>query len=77
MRRRHDGRGLHGAEQGAGVTMVDGADGQEVARGLRLADAEGGQRRVVAAALDAGRPGEVRLGGTMPDQVEDCFPFQR
>jgi formylglycine-generating enzyme required for sulfatase activity len=65
-----DGGGLHGAQQRAAIAQVEAAPGEEVARGLGLADADAGQRRVVAAALQTGRVGQVGLRRPVADQVQ-------
>ena len=50
--------------------MVNGPDGEKIASGFGLTNAEAGQRRIVSAALDARRTGKVGLGGAVADQVQ-------
>ena len=65
-----DGGGLHGAQQGTAITVIDGADGEEVARGLGLPHAQAGERRIVTLALETRRTRQVGLGRAVTDQIQ-------
>src|SRR5262249_40580399 len=66
-----DRRGLHGAGEWTAIAVVDGPDGQQIARRLGLADAKPGQRQVVPAPLQPGRPGAGRFRGPVSAEGQE------
>src|SRR5947209_3352989 len=73
VRRRDNRRGFHSAAEGTAVAVLDRTDGQEIARGLGLANAQGGQRRIVATPLQNGRPNEICLRRSVTNEVKNGF----